>query len=512
MTELEVRSFEVRAVNEDKREVTGIAVPYNETANIGGYTERFERGAVSDVSTTKLFSQHKDLIGKVVRGEDTEDGYVITAVISDTAHGRDAWTFVRDGVLDKFSVGFLPVEHRMDGDTVVRTKVNLKEVSLVPFPAYEGASLTQIREASTATKADHNTKENIETIMESNVTAPEVAELREAVGDLEREVRSFKAKSNEVTAVENRNAGELLKAIASGDDTAKRAFTGATSTDAGVGSASVGSLIRIVEEGRPTVNLFNRSALPASGNTIEYATLASATGTVGRQVAEGDDLPYMEVVIGSANAPVHTYGGYSSLSRQAIERSDVSYLETVLRFQAQQYAKATETAVRTALVGAAGVQTYALGAAHTAADAADWLDLVIDASGLVEDNSRGASAEFVLVSRDVFKSIARVSDTTGRPVFAVNGDGSNTIGSVNVRGAAASIAGLPVVVGKGLAAGTALVASREALTTFENAGAPVRLQDENIINLTKDFSLYGYLAVAVTNPLAIVSVDTDGVA
>jgi hypothetical protein len=40
--------------------------------------------------------------------------------------------------------------------------------------------------------------------------------------------------------------------------------------------------------------------------------------------------------------------------------------------------------------------------------------------------------------------------------------------------------------------------------SWENAGAPLRLEDENIINLSKDFSLYGYMAVGVTNALGLV--------
>ncbi len=100
-------------------------------------------------------------------------------------------------------------------------------------------------------------------------------------------------------------------------------------------------------------------------------------------------------------------------------------------------------------------------------------------------------------------------DSAGRPLFVVNGDGVNTIGVTNVLGSRANVAGMPVVVGPRMPATSVYVASSEALTVFESPGAPVRLQDENIINLTKDFSLYGYLAIAVTNAKGIVKVDAD---
>ncbi len=54
---------------------------------------------------------------------------------------------------------------------------------------------------------------------------------------------------------------------------------------------------------------------------------------------------------------------------------------------------------------------------------------------------------------------------------------------------------MPVVMIPRLTGTTFTVCSRDAITTMESAGAPVRLQDENIINLTQDFSLYGYQSI-----------------
>lgn len=336
----------------------------------------------------------------------------------------------------------------------------------------------------------------------------EVAELRESVTDLERRFAMLGETEVKATNEQFRSGGEFLKALVNQPAEA-RAFTGAVLADADGESrpAWVAKNLKLVEENRPVINAFQRQALPASGNSIEYPFVANTSGTVTEQENEGDDLSYMEVALDTATAPVKTYGGYSSLSRQAIERSDLSYLDTVLRYQTLQYAKATESAVRAAVEAE---QTFNAGVLAGTADAAQaWIDTVVDAAKAIDDNGMGASAEFILVSHDVFKRIAHMVDEMGRPLFDLNRDGSNTFGSVNLRGVTAQVAGLPVRVGKGLAAGSMYVASSEAVTTFESAGAPFRLQDENIINLTKDFSLYGYLAVAVTNPGAVVKVDVS---
>ena len=67
-------------------------------------------------------------------------GCAVRSRIPQTREGDDApWTLVRDGVLDSFSVGFVPIRDTRDGDVLVRTEAALREVSLVGFPAYAGA-------------------------------------------------------------------------------------------------------------------------------------------------------------------------------------------------------------------------------------------------------------------------------------------------------------------------------------------------------------------------------------
>ena len=134
MSEMEIRSFEVR-LDPETREVSGIAVPYGQVADIGPYKEQFVPGAIRSVEDVKLFWQHSEPIGQVIDGRDTEAGFEIKAIISKTARGDEAYTLLKDNVINKFSVGFVPVEQTRDGNLVTRTNVDLKEVSLVNFPA-----------------------------------------------------------------------------------------------------------------------------------------------------------------------------------------------------------------------------------------------------------------------------------------------------------------------------------------------------------------------------------------
>jgi HK97 family phage prohead protease len=507
---VEIRSveFEVRIADEQTRSVSGLAVPYGQTINIGGFQERVERGAFDTTVQVPLLwgHDHREIpIGRVTALRDTEAGLEMDAVLNETSRGKDAYIALKNGDVSKFSIGFIPEESRDDDGVIVRTKATLKEVSVVNFPAYEQASVTSVREAN------QNEKENNNSMTNEFDYAQEIGEVRGELADLSRKFDEVNERQSNDDSVQYRSAGEWLKGLANGDQAAKdlatRAYTGATSTDAdNIRPTWINDGLKLLDNQRVVKGLFRQAPLPQTGNSIEYPYVKTQTGTVGVQAAEGDDLSYLELVIDTATAPVKTYGGYSQLSRQSIERSDVAYLEAVLRFQVMKYAQATEAAVQAALLAtAATANEVELGGTAGAATPVQWIEAILDAKAEIDDNSTlGLSADVILVSRDVHKKIALLKDSAGRPIFAVNGDGQNTFGNLPLNGRLAGVIdGTLVVVGRNLPADTVIVASSEALITRESAGAPFHLEDENIINLTKDFSVYGYLAIAVPDVKAI---------
>lgn len=237
MTDLETRSFEVRLEDAEAREVSGIAVPWDDEISVGGFRERFDRGSVNPSENVLLLYGHSEPIGRIVEHKDTDAGHEIRAVISKTPRGDEVYTLLRDGVLTRFSVGFRPVEDREEDGVIVRESVDLREVSVVPFPAYSNAAITDVRsETSAVDSTDERT-----TDMSDNVNA-EVTELRGVIQEVEREVRSLATVKDETPAVDNRNAGQILKALAQGDeatirhyeDVQSRAYEGGTTANAPV--------------------------------------------------------------------------------------------------------------------------------------------------------------------------------------------------------------------------------------------------------------------------------------
>lgn len=503
MSEMEIREFDVRA-DVETGTITGLAVPYGQEANIGSYNERFVPGAIDNVDDVKLFYGHAEPIGKVLSGRDTEEGYEITAKVSDTARGNEVLTLMRDGVLNKFSVGFIPLESERDGSTVTRTKVSLKEVSVVPFPAFAGANITEVREdggtpAETSEpqpEEQDNSMENIE--LDVRAVQDEVAELRRVV-----EAGQTVATPS-VVGAEFRSQGEFAKALATGDDSAKAlARTASTSADAAIVAPWVGYVNTLIANNRPTVSAFSRQALPATGLTVEYAKIDSNTLAVDEQNPEGEALAFGNLTFETVSATVKTYGGYTSFTKQYVERSQVSTLDQVFQGLSLAYAGATNTALVTAI------------------GALDYTGKIFDADGgtassLAEGIANGAAyiysntglrPEFILTGVDGYVKIAKVAAGDGRPVLLTDGAGVNNIGSADIPGLRGSVFGLPIIVDPAIGTGVVYMANSAAVMTMESAGAPVRLTDGDITTLTDSVSVYGYMAIATPRVGAIVKLD-----
>lgn len=507
MSEIETRHIEMR-LDDAEGTIRGIAVPYGQTADIGAYQEQFAPGAIRSVEDVKLFygHQHDDLpIGKVIEGRDTEEGFEIVAKLTKGVQRADeTLALMRDGVLNKFSVGFKPVEQTRDGNVVTRTLVELLELSVVPFPAFAGAGITQVREEQETEPSDDIQPESESDVSEN--TELDVRAIQDELVEVRRLVEAGITPQAPVAPAHAkfRSVGEYAKGMVKGDsDAVELARTASTSADAAIVAPWFGYINTLIANNRPTLSAFQRAALPATGLTVEYAKIDSNTLDVDPQSAENAALSFGNLTFETVSADVKTFGGYTSFSKQYVERSQVNTLDAVFEGLAIQYAAATNAKVVAVLA------------------ALDWTGKVFDADGgtassLAEGIANGASyiyqnsglrPEFIIAAPDAYVNIVKVAAGDGRPVLSLNGDGSNTIGSANIPGLSGSVFGLPVIVDPQLASGVVYMANSAAVISMESAGAPARLTDGDITTLTDTVSIYGYMAVATPRTGAIVKLD-----
>lgn len=509
MTDLETREFEVRLADEGERTVTGIAVPWDDEIQVGGIRERFSKGAVKHGDVTLLMYGHAEPIGKLTAFRDTPTGHEITAKISATPRGDEVHTLLRDGVLTKFSIGFRPVLDREDDGVIIREEIDLREVSIVPIPAYQNAAITAVRSETSAAGTEEERKDDI---MTDSVPAAEVVELRAAIEEIDREVKAFATREPETPAVDTRTAGEILKAIAAGDDATirhynemqARAYTGGTTADAPIKDAWVGDLTRIFDASSGVLaETFSTGNLPATGMNIEFAELATNTVAFDEQLLEGDDLAYGKVTLTTQTAAVKTYGGYVQLTRQAIERSSLPILNRSLEALAMAAGVRKKAELRAAFVALVAARVTAGDTVDIAMTptAGDWLDAVVDAA--INFEGKGGSIDALVVSADVFKALNAL-ETTGHRVFRVDGH-ERTAGELDLTALRGDIASVRVLLDTGATGNTAAFVNGRGIRQYDSA--LINLQDENVINLSKDFSAYRYGAIAAEIPGFVVPVE-----
>lgn len=148
--------IEVRA---DGRTLCGICVPYDSPTDIGGrFTEVFKRGAFNktikeNMTKVKFLGMHEARslpLGRATLLKDDASGLYGEFHVSKTRAGDEVLELVRDGALDSFSIGFSPISARdkwsSDRSYVERYEVRLHEVSVVTFPAYDGAKILALRD------------------------------------------------------------------------------------------------------------------------------------------------------------------------------------------------------------------------------------------------------------------------------------------------------------------------------------------------------------------------------
>lgn len=515
-----------------KREFVGLALPYGEEMErldfwTGATRQVFEAESAKVRETAQIFFGHDHQVqgmpvGRIASWRHTPEGLEVTGRLSTTSKAEDVYTLMtpdQDGkaVLDRLSVGYYPVKNVLeDADTkdplLRHLEVDVFETSVVPTPQYDSAAVSAVLSQQSPTRKETRMPTTTTTEPETLATQAEFQALMESqeslaasLDGLERRLATLGTSGDDDGhTVPFNSYGEFLQALSQGDEAAVGflAYVGGIvgDLDGWVKDSWVGDLYRPLQERRRVLNLFETSPLPASGMNVEYGKLLADTTQVAEQVAEGDALAYGKITFTTDTAPLKTYGGWGEMSRQEIDRSTMAVVEKFFQALIRRYLQTTEAAVRAVALDPAN-STELAGAVPDLGTIDGWVDFLVDASFALDDE--GLAPEFAIVGRDVFKDLAKMRLGVDGPFFL-----DRSSGQVNVTGLSGEVFNVQVVpVGT---AGLVRVCDSSAIRTFEAGGAPFRMQDDDIVHLTKAFSIYGYLAVAAQDAKAIIR-PSDGV-
>lgn len=519
---LNVTGLQLRDAGEsgDGMTLEGVAVPFNQRYALWcDYAEIIDPDCdFGDRRTVKVSREHGELIGKLTDMRREADGLHVVAKLADTEGGREAAELVREGVYDGFSIGFRPVENRIiasdDGVTEVhRRKVDLFEVAVTGIPAYPAAEITGQRTQTTTNKGMEAPVMGDNTNNEQRDNA--VNERLEAFGEELRGIKAtvaagFNAGKPAEMGGEFRTAGDYLKALsdernadhAAAIDLMRQTRDQIVTGDTGNTVAWIADDLRLIEQRRKVTNILTRDTLPATGMSMEYNVVSEDTTAAAKQTAEGAALTFGKVKFGTKTADINTYGGYTTLSRQVIDRSTTPMLNTALKALNNAYAKSTENAVRTYLYDLIKSQRDATQnpnnitapAALNAMTPDQWAGLILDAAEVMDD--RNAAMTRLGVSKDVALALIKLKDS-GNRFMDISGKGGDTIGAFDLTGVVGDLMRVPVYLLPKAPAGTAAFIDPTAVTVWESGG-PTQLSNTDPVNIVDNYSVYGYMAVAAT--------------
>jgi HK97 family phage prohead protease len=175
-SECELRSLVLpveRRASDDGKSVTiaGYAAVFGDVADIGGYfREVIARGAFTETLKTADVLAYYDhdrgrVLGRTSAGtlrlrEDAK-GLAVEIDLPSTSDGKDVATLIERGDITGMSFGFSVMRQEWDETTnpPVRTihEVELREVSVVSEPAYDGTSIAlRSRDAASKERRKHN--------------------------------------------------------------------------------------------------------------------------------------------------------------------------------------------------------------------------------------------------------------------------------------------------------------------------------------------------------------------
>ena len=491
--------------SQEERTISGKIAPLgSEVGNTSAGKVIFEKGSIvaAEGKTIKLLSQHdvKKPIGSMKSMHETEDGLYASFKISASQRGTDALILASEGLESGLSVGVEVVKSSMKSGVMHVTAARLYEVSLVTEPAFKSAQVTDIAAAEeTEAVVEETQPTESETAVENTpetVAAPVEAAAVEAA-------RPTVTVTNVRERIAPMTSGQYLEhsiKAATGSDESRRIIRAAdddSSTNTGLTLAPhMQEFITNQVTSRAAIEAGSRGALPASGLsfTIPRVTGNAAAGDVN----EGATTTETGITSDYLTVTVNKFSGMQTVSWELLDRSAPLFYDEMIKNLTNAYANSTDAAVIAALL-AGGTA-----ASTTAATAAGFQSFVATETAAAYKGT-GQFARNLVASTDVWAAIMGYADSTGRSLYTA-AQPMNASGAAAPTALTGSVLGLNLYVDpnigvSGVIDNSCYIVSPESYTTYESP--TTRLQVQVLGSGQVEIAVYGYLAIAVKNPLAI---------
>ena len=524
----------VKAAAQDgtgERRIDAIAVPYNTFATVTDGTEvMFTPGSLPiEGKAPRVFMYHDPTrpVGIVAERVSTDEAMLASMRISRTAAGDEALILAADGVMD-VSVGVNPTEFTYDNNgRMIVTAAEWLELSLVPIPAFSGATVTEVAASATVPNDEAHEAEVPDTT-ETTETQEEVMSEIEASAPAEPVTPTaptvFAQPKREFAMP---SAAEYLAAYHIGGDTFRKvneAFVNAAKAKQSALQAAAGDTLTTDTPGllpvpvlgpvfddlnyiRPVVAAVGARAMPDGGNQKTFIRPTWTTHpSVAAQANELAAVSATTPVIASNVVTKTTLSGQVTLSVQDVDFTSPGALDIILRDLIGQYLLSSDNVAADAITAGA------------TASGATWTVSQTDPSSLITAlygaavnimSATNFMPDTVFVSPNVWELLGRQLDADKRPIFPYAGAaglmGVNAMGSANITQMSTfNPLGLRLVPDKNFASNTLVVAKSQAIEFYEQVRGLMSVEAPS--TLGRVFSYYGYVATFIADSTQVQSI------
>jgi hypothetical protein len=423
-----------------------------------------------------------------------------TAKVSNTRAGDEALVLAADGVIDSVSVGVNPTEFKYDDEgNMTILAADWVELSLVPTPAFAGATISQVAAEApqVETPKEEPKMETSPAVVEETVipTAPIFAQAK-------REPRlpsafEFMAAIHK-GGIEAANANKVWEDYRAYHKSPIEAAAGdVTSTNVGgiVPLPLLGPVFADINYISPLLTAVGTRAMPGGGTGATFIRPTWTTHpTVAEQAAQLDAVSATTSVIAANTVTKKSFAGATTLSYQTVDFTDPAAMAVIMQDLAGQYLRA--------------IDNFACDNLTTAASSSGEWDLTVtDLLKSIYDCAvtTVAATNFlpthIAVDPATWGLMMQLTDDQKRPIFGYTGGGLNAFNAIGNGGINAfqnaNPLGLQIVVDNNFAAKTMVIFNSNAYEIYrQDRGL---LSVENPSTISRTMSMFGYAATFAAN-------------
>jgi hypothetical protein len=431
---------------------------------------------------------------------DSPEAMYFTAKVSSTRAGDEALVLAADGVIDSVSVGVNPTEFKYDDEgNMTILAAEWIELSLVPTPAFAGATISQVAaEAPQVEEPKEEPKMEITpAVVEETVvpTAPIFATAK-------REPRlpnafEFMAAIHK-GGIEAANANKVWEDYRAYHKSPIEAAAGdVTSTNVGgiVPLPLLGPVFADINYISPLLTAVGTRAMPGGGTGATFIRPTWTTHpTVAEQAAQFDAVSATTSVIAANTVTKKSFAGATTLSYQTVDFTDPAAMAVIMQDLAGQYLRAIDNFACDNLVTAAssdGVWDLTV---------ADLLKSIYDCA-VTTVAATNFLPTHIAVDPTTWGLMMQLTDDQKRPIFGYTGGGLNAFNAIGNGGINAfqnaNPLGLQMVVDNNFAAKTMVIFNSNAYEIYrQDRGL---LSVENPSTISRTMSMFGYAATFAAN-------------